>query len=371
MIYENTKNQSNMKNLKVLFTVLCVACATAVWGESYSTGTIPSGWSTSGGNITMSNIQWAYSSSTYIGLNSSKIQIGSSKKPQTSDWTIQTPISNFGQSIKVTAISITAYTTATTATYDISVNGSSVKSGSLTTSSTSYSVSNLAATSGNIVITLKGSSSSKAMYLSNITVTYESSGSTETTVSFTPSSIDFETVTVGETKTQDVSVTIGNPTSSVNFSVTGSGLSVSPSSLSQNGTVTVTYKPTTAGTLNGTLTASGGGLKTDVTATITGTAQASATTYYTVTWMVGGQKYTEGNPTTSVTGGSKVTTLPDAPADNSLSCAEKFMGWSAQHIGTNPQDDAPADLFTTADASPAIIENTTFYAVFAKPKQSE
>ena len=170
-----------MKNLKVLFTVLCVACATAVWGESYSTGTIPSGWSTSGGNITMSNIQWAYSSSTYIGLNSSKIQIGSSKNPQTSDWTIQTPISNFGQSIKVTAISITAYTTATTATYDISVNGSSVKSGSLTTSSTSYSVSNLAATSGNIVITLKGSSSSKAMYLSNITVTYESSSSTETT----------------------------------------------------------------------------------------------------------------------------------------------------------------------------------------------
>ena len=186
MIYENTKNQSNMKKLKVLFTVLCVACATTVWGEGYSTGTIPSGWSTSGGNITMSNIQWAYSSSTYIGLNSSKIQIGSSKKPQTSDWTIQTPISNFGQSIKVTAISITAYTTATTATYDISVNGSSVKSGSLTTSSTSYSVSNLAATSGDIVITLKGSSSSKAMYLSNITVTYESSGSTETTVYLHP-----------------------------------------------------------------------------------------------------------------------------------------------------------------------------------------
>ena len=33
MIYDNTKNQSNMKNLKVLFTVLCVAYATAVWGE--------------------------------------------------------------------------------------------------------------------------------------------------------------------------------------------------------------------------------------------------------------------------------------------------------------------------------------------------
>ena len=98
---------------------------------------------------------------------------------------------------------------------------------------------------------------------------------------------------------------------------------------------------------------------------------STETTHYNVQWMVGGQKYTEGNPTTSVTGGSKVTTLPDAPADNSLSCAEKFMGWSTQNIGATPKNVAPADLFTTADASPAIIENTTFYAVFAKPKQSE
>ena len=87
--------------------------------------------------------------------------------------------------------------------------------------------------------------------------------------------------------------------------------------------------------------------------------------------MVDGQPYTTGNPTTSVASGSKVTTLPDAPADNSLSCAEKFMGWSTQNIGATPKNVAPADLFTTADASPAIIENTTFYAVFAKPKQSE
>ena len=129
----------------------------------------------------MSNIEWAYSSSTYIAQNNGNIQIGSKNNPQTSNWTIQTPISNFGQSIKITAISITAYTTATTATYDISVNGSSVKSGSLTTSSKTYSVSNLSITSGDIVITLKGSNNSKAMYLSSITVTYET-GSTPTTL---------------------------------------------------------------------------------------------------------------------------------------------------------------------------------------------
>ncbi len=355
-----------MKKLKVLFTVLCVACATTVWGEGYSTGTIPSGWSTSGGNITMSNIQWAYSSSTYIGLNSSKIQIGSSKKPQTSDWTIQTPISNFGQSIKVTAISITAYTTATTATYDISVNGSSVKSGSLTTSSTSYSVSNLAATSGDIVITLKGSSSSKAMYLSNITVTYESSGSTETAPSITqhPKSATYDQ---GATPAKLTITASGNPTPTYQWYSNTSNNNSNGTEIS--GATEASYTPSTA--TAGTFyyycvaTNSQGSASSNV-ATIT----VNTVTTYTVQWMVGGAEYIAGNPTTSVASGSKVTTLPTAPADNSLSCAEKFMGWSAQNIGATPQIDAPADLFTTADASPAITENTTFYAVFAKPQQN-
>lgn len=55
MIYENIKNQSNMKNLKVLFTVLCVACATTVWGESTTVASYSrSGTtnSTSGGTFT-------------------------------------------------------------------------------------------------------------------------------------------------------------------------------------------------------------------------------------------------------------------------------------------------------------------------------
>ena len=103
--------------------------------------------------------------------------------------------------------------------------------------------------------------------------------------------------------------------------------------------------------------------------TVTYESGSGETTNYTVQWMVDGQPYTTGNPTTSVKSGERVTTLPTDPADNSLSCAEKFMGWSAEHIGKNPQDNAPADLFTTADASPAITENTTFYAVFASPQK--
>lgn len=341
-----------MKNLKVLFTVLCVACTTAVWGETVSqTYTLSN--SDNGQDKATGDVTWA--------IGTGAITAQSNNMKLTGTITVKLPAGATLTSVEITKSNTWG-------------SGATVVFASGTTTLNTFSNSGtftLTKNKTDLVYTFtKSGTNNKNAWVKTIKVTYES-GSTETTVSFSPSSINFGTVTVGETKTQDVSVTIGNPTSSVNFSVTGSGLSVSPSSLSQNGTVTVTYKPTTAGTLNGTLTASGGGLKTDVTATITGTAQASATTYYTVTWMVGGQKYTEGNPTTSVTGGSKVTTLPDAPADNSLSCAEKFMGWSAQHIGTNPQDDAPADLFTTADASPAIIENTTFYAVFAKPKQSE
>lgn len=169
-----------------LFTLLFALflCVGQMWGTNYSY--TPNGtYSASGGNTTSNNIQWTYSSATYCGNNSSKIQIGSQKKPQTSAWTIQTAVSNFGSNKKVTSISLTAYTTATTATYDISAGGSSVKSGSLTTSSAPYTANNLNVTSGNIVITMTGSSSSKAMYLCGITVVYEDNTSgTKYTVTY-------------------------------------------------------------------------------------------------------------------------------------------------------------------------------------------
>lgn len=159
--------------------------ASTAWGATYNFSNIPTtGWTKNGGSQTINEKKWTYSSSTYIGVTSSNIQIGSKNDPQTSNWTIQIPINSFGTNIKVTKVAITAYTTATTATYDISVGGSSVKSGSLTTSSAAYSSNTLNATTGNIVVTLKGSSTSKAMYLSNIAVTYETAAATTYTVNW-------------------------------------------------------------------------------------------------------------------------------------------------------------------------------------------
>ena len=106
--------------LLVMFLTLTVSAN--VWGATYNFSNIPtSGWKTNGGSQTINGKSWNYSSSTYIGVTNSKIQIGSKNNPQTSNWTIQIPISSFGANIKVTKVAITAYTTATTATYDISV----------------------------------------------------------------------------------------------------------------------------------------------------------------------------------------------------------------------------------------------------------
>ncbi len=180
----SVRHCSTMLKLVSVLAILLTVGVGSAWGTTYTY--TPSGtYSASGGTSTISGVQWTYSSATYCSLNSSKIQIGSKNDPQTSNWTIQTAISNFGSGKKVTAISLTAYTTATTATYDISAGGASVESGSLTTSSKTYTASSLNVTSGNIVITMKGSNSSKAMYLCGISVTYEDAGGgSKYTVSF-------------------------------------------------------------------------------------------------------------------------------------------------------------------------------------------
>ena len=84
----------------------------------------------------------------------------------------------------------------------------------------------------------------------------------------------------------------------------------------------------------------------------------------TITWLVNGEEYKVGNPTTTVNEGGVVSVLPTAPK----SCDEisnQFVGWSEYEI-SGTTDHVPTDLFSTADDAPDIIQNTTFHAVFAK-----
>ena len=83
----------------------------------------------------------------------------------------------------------------------------------------------------------------------------------------------------------------------------------------------------------------------------------------TITWLVNGEQYTAGNPTTTVNEGGVVEVLPTAPK----ACDEisnQFVGWSEYEI-VGVTDDMPTDLFSTPDDAPDITQNTTFHAVFA------
>ena len=187
-------------------------------------------------------------------------------------------------------------------------------------------------------------------------------------------------------------VTIGshtNGTINVNSSTT------SPQTVTQGATVNIAATPESGYRFTGwTIKKTTGG--NDVTSTLLGANATTASTSftmpdydvtveavfveiinYTITWKVNNANYTTytgaGTLSTSAEGGVKwsTLTLPDAPADNTLSACErtKFVGWSTSQL-TGDGHSAPSDLFkTTSDAnadSHTITGNTTFYAVFAK-----
>ena len=92
------------------------------------------------------------------------------------------------------------------------------------------------------------------------------------------------------------------------------------------------------------------------------TLYAKWSAMHTVTWVVNGSEYTTGDPTTETEG--SITTLPTAPADNTLSCADSFRGWSTTNLYGESGQAAPASLFVTAADAPSITKDTVFYAVF-------
>lgn len=192
--------------------------------------------------------------------------------------------------------------------------------------------------------------------------------SSEPTLKTSVTSLTFPQTESGQTATQTFTLSGINLTANAELAITGTGMfRVSPSSVSPtDGTisdkeVTVTYAPTAAGSHEATLTVSSTGA-TAQTIALSGTANAPLP-HYTVNWMVNGNPYSEGTPSTDVAEGESVETLPTTPA----AIGDKvFVGWTNATIdGT--QDDEPAVLFTSAADAPPVTANTTYYAVYAQP----
>ena len=208
----------------------------------------------------------------------------------------------------------------------------------------------------------------------------ESDGSREDVVrtpvlSVSTTKVNFPSVLVDEESSVSIKVTGVYLTSNVTLTISGedadmfetsrSSLTISEanSSASQNNVV-LTYVPTEQGQHSGTLQIASEGAET-LTVKLYGACNAACQ----VVWMVNGEEYTAGNPTTTLAAGSQVTKLPTAPKSP---CTEsnQFVGWSEEVI-TTPQDEMPADLFSDASEAPAVSHDVIYNAVFATLEETE
>ena len=160
--------------------------------------------------------------------------------------------------------------------------------------------------------------------------------------------------------TKTLTVTAKNLTADIVATLSdGAAFTLDKTTLPAEGGELVITPELTIGENTATLTLTSGETSINVT------LSASIKQAYTIAWNVNGETYTTGEPTTTVIAGEKVTVLPTAPANNTLSCSNVFAGWSTTNIGSKAGEAQPEDLFTSAAAAPAVTENTTYYAVFA------
>lgn len=207
----------------------------------------------------------------------------------------------------------------------------------------------------------------------------ESDGSREDVVrtpelSVSTTSVNFPSVMEGKQTTYSIKVTGMYLTTNVTLTITGEDagfFAVSPRSLTiaaanssiTNNNVTLTYSPSAKGQHSATLQIASQGAET-LTVKLYGACNAACQ----VTWMVNGEEYTAGNPTTSLAAGSKVTKLPTAPV-SPFAESNQFVGWSEEII-TIPQDEVPADLFSDVSEASAVSRNVVYNAVFATLSES-
>ena len=208
----------------------------------------------------------------------------------------------------------------------------------------------------------------------------ESDGSREDVVhtpvlSVSNTTVNFPSVLVDEESSVSIKVTGVYLTSNVTLTISGedadmfetsrSSLTINEanSNITQNNVI-LTYVPTEKGQHTATLQIASQGAET-LTVKLYGACNAACQ----VTWMVNGEEYTAGNPTTSLAAGGKVTKHPTA---SKSPCTEsnQFVGWSEEVINA-PQNDMPADLFSDASEAPAISHDVIYNAVFATLEETE
>ena len=185
------------------------------------------------------------------------------------------------------------------------------------------------------------------------------------------STLDFGSVESGKSKELIFQLSGRNLSSDAVLSVDGERFSVQPARVSPNEgeisetDVKVTYSPTSVGNHQAKLTISSDGATAKVIS-LTGTAIAP-TVYHTITWLVNGEIYKYGNPSSNVAEGKKVKTLPSAPQAIE---DKEFVGWTDSNI-SGSKNEKPSVLFVDAASAPVVKADVVYYAVFAKKTGNE
>lgn len=217
-------------------------------------------------------------------------------------------------------------------------------------------------------IQIYASCSVNSIYIKSVDIEYSSNSPV---LRNSVSTLDFGSVENGKSKELSFQLSGRNLNSDAVLSVDGEGFSVQPARVSPNEgeisetDVKVTYSPTSVGNHQAKLTISSDGATAKVIS-LTGTAIAP-TVYHKVTWLVNGENYTEGNPSSDVAGGKKVSTLPSVPQAIE---GKEFVGWTDSNI-SGSKNEKPSVLFVDVASAPVVKADVVYYAVFAKKTGNE
>lgn len=217
-------------------------------------------------------------------------------------------------------------------------------------------------------IQIYASCSVNSIYIKSVDIEYSSNSPV---LRNSVSTLDFGSVESGKSKELSFQLSGRNLSSDAELSVDSEGFSLQPARISPNEgeiadtDVKVTYSPTSVGNYQAKLTISSDGATAKVIS-LTGTAIAP-TVYHTITWLVNGETYTDGNPSSKAAEGKKVMMLPSAPQAIE---GKEFVGWTDSST-SGSKNEKPSVLFVDAASAPVVKADAVYYAVFAKKTGSE
>ena len=279
--------KQNFLTKMLLLCALIVGSVSSTWGQKTNVSTVTTKFSANG-NVTSNFAQTGdYTNATWYlavtwkdnaswqNMADKGAQIGSGSHPATKIVLTGASVPGTITSVKVnSSVASGGATTVGVEVGGVAFKCNNANTATLQTSAADYTFTGTS--SGDVVLTWNQASTSKAIYIKSVTITYEIIDADAPSALVSVSDLDFGKVNYGETKNLTFTVTPANLKSDLSVSCNNEKYEVTPTSIDSDvttaTTITVTAKPTALDDdMNGTITISGGGLTAAKTVTLTTT----------------------------------------------------------------------------------------------------